>query len=69
MTEREDIVSAVIAAAGGELIGRVRLQKTVYLLDRLGLDSGFPATSTMRQRTRRPSGLSKKHLLIARTMA
>jgi uncharacterized protein YwgA len=39
--EREDIVAAVVAAAGGELIGRVRLQKMVYLLDRLGLESGF----------------------------
>jgi uncharacterized protein YwgA len=39
--EREDIVAAVIAAAGGQLTGRVRLQKTVYLLDRLGLNSGF----------------------------
>lgn len=41
MREREDVVVAVIAAAGGELIGRVRLQKTAYLLDRLGLNSGF----------------------------
>jgi uncharacterized protein len=39
--EREDIVTAVVAAAGGALTGRVRLQKTVYLLDRLGLKSGF----------------------------
>ena len=41
MKEREDIVAAVVAAAGGQLTGRVRLQKTVYLLDRLGLNSGF----------------------------
>jgi uncharacterized protein len=39
--EREDIVAAVVAAAGGTLTGRVRLQKAVYLLDRLGLNSGF----------------------------
>lgn len=39
--DREDIVAAVIAAAGGELIGRVRLQKAVYLLDQLGLGSEF----------------------------
>jgi uncharacterized protein len=39
--EREQIVAAVVAAAGGELIGRVRLQKAVYLLDKLGLNSGF----------------------------
>ena len=39
--EREDIVVAVVAAAEGPLNSRVRLQKAVYLLDRLGLDSGF----------------------------
>jgi uncharacterized protein YwgA len=41
MTDREEIVAAVISAAGGELTSRVRLQKCVYLLDRLGLCSGF----------------------------
>ena len=41
MMEREEIVAAVVAAAGGQLIGRVRLQKAVYLLERLGLNSGF----------------------------
>jgi uncharacterized protein len=41
MTEREDIVAAIIAAAGGRLTSRVRLQKIVYLLDQLGLRSGF----------------------------
>lgn len=39
--EREEIVAALLKAAGGQLVGRVRLQKTVYLLDRLGLESGF----------------------------
>lgn len=39
--DREDIVAAVVEAAGKQLIGRVRLQKTLYLLDRLGLNSGF----------------------------
>lgn len=39
--EREDIVAAILDAAGGQLTGRVRLQKVVYLLDRLGLQSGF----------------------------
>ena len=39
--EREVIVAALLKAAGGQLVGRVRLQKTVYLLDRLGLESGF----------------------------
>lgn len=39
--EREDIVTAVIASAGANLISRVRLQKSVYLLDQLGLGSKF----------------------------
>ena len=38
---REDIVTAVVDAAGSTLTSRVRLQKSVYLLDQLGLDSGF----------------------------
>lgn len=41
MNAREDIVTAIVAAADGELTGRVRLQKTVYLLDQLGLGSNF----------------------------
>ena len=42
MTEREDIVTAIVAAApGGELIGRVRLQKTAYLLERLGFKAAL----------------------------
>lgn len=41
MIDREHIVAAVVEAAGGTLTGRVRLQKTVYLLDRLGLGTGF----------------------------
>jgi len=39
--EPENVVVAVIAVAGGTLIGRVRLQKVFYLLDQLGLNSGF----------------------------
>ncbi len=39
--KKEDIVVAIVAAAGGELAGRVRLQKTAYLLDIKGLKSGF----------------------------
>jgi uncharacterized protein YwgA len=41
MTERETKVAAVLAAANGELVGRIRLQKVVYLLDQLGFESGF----------------------------
>ena len=39
--EREAVVAGVVVAAGGRLTGRVRLQKVVYLLDKLGLHSGF----------------------------
>jgi uncharacterized protein YwgA len=41
MVEREDIVAAVVAAAGGKMTSRIRLQKSVYLFERLGLRSGF----------------------------
>ena len=41
MKGREDAIAAIVEAAGGTLVGRVRLQKTFYLLDRLGLGSGF----------------------------
>ena len=41
MMEREVIVQALLKAAGGQLVGRVRLQKAAYLLDRLGMESGF----------------------------
>lgn len=34
-------VSDIIKAAGGEIVGKIRLQKMVYLLDQLGLESGF----------------------------
>ena len=39
--EREEIVAALLRAAGGRLVGRVRLQKVTFLLDKLGLNSGF----------------------------
>jgi uncharacterized protein len=43
MERKEDdrLVAEVIRAAGGRIVGRVRLQKMLYLLDRLGLESGF----------------------------
>ena len=31
----------MVLAAGGRVVGRLRLQKVFYLLDRLGLESGF----------------------------
>ena len=39
--DREEIVAVLLKAAGGQLVGRVRLQKAAYLLDRLGMESGF----------------------------
>lgn len=37
----ERLVQSVIAAAGSSVTGRTRLQKLVFLLDQLGLKSGF----------------------------
>lgn len=34
-------IQELIEAAGGEIVGKVRLQKVVYLLDQLGMNSGF----------------------------
>ena len=39
--EREKIVAALLKAAGGKLDSRTRVQRSAYLLDQLGLDSGF----------------------------
>jgi uncharacterized protein YwgA len=36
----EKIVADVVALNGGELVGRTRLQKTIYLLEQLGMKSG-----------------------------
>lgn len=34
-------VHGLLEAAGGQIVGKVRLQKVVYLLDQLGMDSGL----------------------------
>ncbi len=34
-------IPSLVVAAGGAIVGKVRLQKIVYLLDQIGLDSGF----------------------------
>ena len=39
--KREEIIVALLKAAGGQMDGRVRLHKVAYLLDRLGMESGF----------------------------
>jgi uncharacterized protein YwgA len=41
LQEADRLVAEVVAAAGGQIVGRVRLQKIFYLLDRVGLESGF----------------------------
>lgn len=41
MAKPEQKVAAVLDATGGKLVSRVRLQKTVYLLEQLGLRSEF----------------------------
>lgn len=35
-------ITEVVRQADGEVVGKIRLQKMVYLLDRLGFKSGFP---------------------------
>lgn len=40
MPELDQLVVSTVALAGGELVGRIRLQKIVYLLDQLGMKSG-----------------------------
>lgn len=37
----EEVVR-IVSAAGGELVGRTRLQKTAFLLELTGLETGFP---------------------------
>jgi uncharacterized protein len=39
--EREHIVTSVVAMANQHVTSRVRLQKAFYILDQLGLNSGF----------------------------
>lgn len=39
--EPEKVVAGIVTAAGGRLVSRIRLQKIAYLLDQLGLQSGF----------------------------
>lgn len=41
MTDKDQLIADVITAAGGTVVGRVRLQKMFYLLDQLGLGSEF----------------------------
>lgn len=42
MAELEQVVVGAVALSGGEIVGRIRLQKVVYLLDQIGMNSGAP---------------------------
>lgn len=41
MFGREKLVKAILQAADGEIVGRIRIQKIVYLLEQLGMRGGF----------------------------
>ena len=41
MNDPIEMVAGIVSLNGGELVGKVRLQKTFYLLDACGLQSGF----------------------------
>ena len=40
MPQLDDLVVGAVALSGGELVGRIRMQKIIYLLDQLGMKSG-----------------------------
>lgn len=42
MPQLDDLVVDTIAFSDGELVGRIRLQKVFYLLEKLGMQSGVP---------------------------
>jgi len=42
MTRPDELIAEVLAAAGGVIVGRIRLQKIFYLLEQKGIGSGFP---------------------------
>ena len=41
MISPDDVAVSIVALNDGELIGRTRLQKTAFLLERCGMDSGL----------------------------
>jgi uncharacterized protein len=41
MGDREELIKQILQAANGEIVGRIRLQKIVYLLEQFGLHSNF----------------------------
>lgn len=41
MSDRSDLILAILEAADGEIVGKIRFQKVVYLLEQAGLGSGW----------------------------
>jgi len=41
MSQRENLIRDVLFAAGGSIVGRIRIQKVFYLLNQLGLKGDF----------------------------
>ena len=41
MAKREDFIAQVVQAASGKLVGRIRIQKMIYLLQQLGAGTDF----------------------------
>ena len=42
MPQLDNLVVGTVALSGGALVGRIRIQKVIYLLDQLGMQSGAP---------------------------
>ncbi len=42
MQQFDDLIVGAVALSGGELVGRIRMQKVVYLLEQLGMGGGIP---------------------------
>ncbi len=42
MPQLDDLIVGAVALSGGELVGRIRMQKIVYLLEQLGMGSEVP---------------------------
>ncbi len=41
MRQHKGLIKDILSASGGEIIGRIRMQKIVYLLEQCGLGAGF----------------------------
>jgi uncharacterized protein len=42
MPQFDELVVGAVALSGGELVGRIRIQKVMYLLEQLGMGGGIP---------------------------